>query len=201
MPKTGTPAVEERRVERRAPRARTPTTARRTARSPSGCRGQHLGHRHRVRHDLGVDLGLADPAGDQLGVLGAEVDDEDQIVLRHGPSLSAVRPPARDRASARRSHGSRRRSARCSGAAPSPRRTAPRTPVISSAMPSGSRKLRWNDRPPSVIGEWSTPCSWRCRSHSCSSSSESTPKPRWSSPVARWVNRRPGRPAAARARS
>ena len=40
--------------------------------------GQHLLDRHRVRHDLGVDLRLAHAAGDQLGVLGAEVDDEDR---------------------------------------------------------------------------------------------------------------------------
>ena len=40
---------------------------------------QHLGHRHRVRHDLGVDPRLTDPPGDELGVLGAEVDNE------HGP--------------------------------------------------------------------------------------------------------------------
>ena len=57
--------------------------------------GQHLGHRHRVGHDLGVDAGLAHAAGDQLGVLRPEVDDEDQVVLRlarcsrHDRSLSA----------------------------------------------------------------------------------------------------------------
>ena len=42
---------------------------------------EHLRDRHRVRHDLGVDPGLAHPAGDQLGVLRAEVDDEDQVVF------------------------------------------------------------------------------------------------------------------------
>ena len=36
----------------------------------------HLGRRHAVRHDLGVHVELADPAGDELGVLSAEVDDE-----------------------------------------------------------------------------------------------------------------------------
>ena len=56
---------------------------------------EHLGHRHRVRHDLGVDLGLAHPPGDQLGVLRPEVDDEDQVVLRHGPSLSRARDTGR----------------------------------------------------------------------------------------------------------
>ncbi len=43
--------------------------------------GQHLLDRHGVRDDLGVDLGLAHPAGDQLGVLGSEVDDEDEVVV------------------------------------------------------------------------------------------------------------------------
>ena len=51
---------------------------------------QHLGHGHGVRHDLGVDLRLTHAPGDQLGVLGTEVDDEDQIVLRHTRSLSSV---------------------------------------------------------------------------------------------------------------
>ena len=42
----------------------------------AGSRADHLGRRDAVRHDLGVHVELADPAGDQLGVLGAEVDDE-----------------------------------------------------------------------------------------------------------------------------
>ncbi len=44
-------------------------------------RGQ-LGGRDRVRHDLAVDPGLAHPPGDELRVLGAEVDDEDGMLLR-----------------------------------------------------------------------------------------------------------------------
>ncbi len=40
---------------------------------------EHLGHGHRVRHDLAEAAGLPHPARDQLRVLGAEVDDE------HGP--------------------------------------------------------------------------------------------------------------------
>ena len=47
-----------------------------------GLARQHLGHRHRVRHDLGVDPRLAHPPRDQLRVLGPEVDDEDQVVVR-----------------------------------------------------------------------------------------------------------------------
>ena len=40
--------------------------------------GEHLLDRHRVRHDLAVDPRLADPAGDELRVLRAEVDDQDR---------------------------------------------------------------------------------------------------------------------------
>ena len=53
---------------------------------------QHLRDRHRVRDDLGVDPGLADPAGDELGVLRAEVDDEDQVVFgAQAQDLSGLR--------------------------------------------------------------------------------------------------------------
>ncbi len=50
--------------------------------------GQHLLDRHRVRHDLGVHLGLADPARDQLRVLRPEVDNQNQLMLTHPQSLS-----------------------------------------------------------------------------------------------------------------
>jgi hypothetical protein len=46
-----------------------------------GLPGDDLGHGGGVRHDLGVHVGLADPARDQLGVLRPEVDDDDQVVL------------------------------------------------------------------------------------------------------------------------
>ena len=39
--------------------------------------GADLGERHRAGVDLAVDVQLANPAGDELGVLGAEVQDED----------------------------------------------------------------------------------------------------------------------------
>ena len=42
---------------------------------------EHLCHRHRARHDLGVDVGLADAPRDQLRVLRAEVDDENDVVV------------------------------------------------------------------------------------------------------------------------
>ncbi len=47
---------------------------------PDGRRATRLGGGGRVRDDLRVDVGLAYPAGDQLGVLGTEVDDEDRTV-------------------------------------------------------------------------------------------------------------------------
>ena len=75
--------------------------------------GQHLGDRHVVRHDLGVDVGLADPARDQLGVLGAEVDDEHRggawlmrpsLVGRSAPASPVVTACAADRRAANKCH-------------------------------------------------------------------------------------------------
>ena len=43
--------------------------------------GQHLRDGHRRGDDLAVDRGLADPAGDELRVLRAEIDDEDGAVV------------------------------------------------------------------------------------------------------------------------
>ena len=52
--------------------------------------GLDLRHRDGRRDDLRVDVRLADPAGDQAGVLGAEVDDEDGVgrhrLVLNGPS-------------------------------------------------------------------------------------------------------------------
>ena len=47
---------------------------------PLGSPRQHLGDRRGARHDLGVHVRFAHTAGDQLRVLGAEVDDEDEVV-------------------------------------------------------------------------------------------------------------------------
>ena len=44
-----------------------------------GVLGQHLGGGHGGGDDLGVDVALPHPAGDQLRVLRAEVDDEDGV--------------------------------------------------------------------------------------------------------------------------
>ena len=53
---------------------------------------QHLGERHRARHDLGVDVRLAHAASDQLRVLRSEVDDEDGVVLRTQACRRGSRP-------------------------------------------------------------------------------------------------------------
>jgi hypothetical protein len=41
--------------------------------------GQHLAHRHRRRHDLRVDVALTHAAGDELGVLRTEVNDQNGV--------------------------------------------------------------------------------------------------------------------------
>ena len=59
-----------------------------------GLLGQHLRDRHGVRHDLGVDAGLAHPSGDELGVLRPEVDHQDQVVLHVAHSRTFRREAA-----------------------------------------------------------------------------------------------------------
>ncbi len=54
--------------------------------------GEHVRHAHGVGDDLRVDVGLAHAARDQLGILRAEVDDED------GMHVSSVPPPHATRA-------------------------------------------------------------------------------------------------------
>ena len=75
MPNVGTPAVNSVGVDRRGP---VGIDRRRPAGQDDRGRaaGQHLLDRHGVRHDLAVDARLAHPAGDQLGILRPEVDDE-----------------------------------------------------------------------------------------------------------------------------
>ncbi len=53
----------------------------------AGLLGQQVGDRHRVRHDLAVDLRLAHAARDELGVLRAVVDDEHGVALEVGGGL------------------------------------------------------------------------------------------------------------------
>ena len=56
-----------------------------------GVLGQHLGGGHRGRDDLGVDLALAHPPGDELRVLRPEVHHEDRAGAggspRSGPEV------------------------------------------------------------------------------------------------------------------
>ena len=47
-----------------------------------GLLGEHVRHAHGVGDDLGVDVGLTHAARDQLGVLRAEVNDEDGVHVR-----------------------------------------------------------------------------------------------------------------------
>ncbi len=56
--------------------------------------GGDLGGGDRVGDDLAVDPGLAHPPGDQLGILGAEVDDQDRVltaVAVAGPHVAGHR--------------------------------------------------------------------------------------------------------------
>ena len=69
---------------------------------PCGASSRDAGGRDVVPHDLAVDALLAHPAGDQLGVLRAEI--EDQHALFGGRERRA-KPPAIGAASAWRLRG------------------------------------------------------------------------------------------------
>ena len=71
--------VVDRRVDRRRVGG---MDGRRTAREDDrrGPPRQHLGDRHRTRHDLGVHVRFPHAPGDQLRVLRPEVDDENEFV-------------------------------------------------------------------------------------------------------------------------
>ena len=55
---------------------------------------RELGSRQVVRDDLGVDVRLAHPPGDQLGVLRPEIDDEDGARVGHRPPSGPSRRAA-----------------------------------------------------------------------------------------------------------
>ena len=59
-----------------------------------GFLGEHVRHAHGVRDNLGVDVSLAHTARDQLGILRAEVDDEDGMHVRsvHPANGTRARP-------------------------------------------------------------------------------------------------------------
>ena len=54
-----------------------------------------------VRMDLAIDTRLADAAGDELGVLGAEVEDQDPVAVGPSGARAAVRADAVNRLSRR----------------------------------------------------------------------------------------------------
>ncbi|SQC37093.1 Uncharacterised protein [Rothia kristinae] len=88
---------------------------------------EHVLRGHRVRHDLRVDAGIAHAAGDQLGVLGAVVHDEDRAVLQitggWGLGGGHTRPFGRSSGSASDPGGRTRAAA---GSAPIPQSRTPR---------------------------------------------------------------------------
>ena len=74
----------DRRVERRRARRRGRSSGRRTGSARPAGRAATSAAVMRLRHDLGEHVQLAHPAGDELGVLGAEVDDEDGVLVAGG---------------------------------------------------------------------------------------------------------------------
>ena len=47
---------------------------------PAGTEGQDLAHRDGVGDDLRIDMGLANATGDDLGVLGAKIENQNPFV-------------------------------------------------------------------------------------------------------------------------
>ena len=91
MPNTGTPASNSAGSVRGAPSAYTEDGPpdRMIALGSPGEHARSTGIEW--RHDLGVDVRLAHPTGDQLRVLGPEVDDEHAVERRSG----CMRPESR----------------------------------------------------------------------------------------------------------
>ncbi len=163
MPNTGTPASKTAPSTLRGARL---VDRRRAAGQDDRLRaaGQHLGDRHGVRDDLGVDPGLADPAGDQLGVLRPEVDDEDQVVVgghrgSRGPfgwvtalvGAPAGSPQSSDWTSGHRPAAHRRAN---SDISPRPRRNSMRR--VSASVTRGLLGTCGNHRPGSRRGDLRT---------------------------------------------
>jgi hypothetical protein len=87
------PGLEQRRIQTRRSLL---VDRRRTAGEDDRRRilGEQLANWHRRRDDLAEAVGLAHAAGDELGVLRAEIDDDDgpglEVVLRHALTLPVV---------------------------------------------------------------------------------------------------------------
>ena len=63
---------------------------------PLGTKGPHLLHGHRVGMNLTVDFTLPDPSRNQLGVLGAEIEDENLVKLPALPTAGSAGLPGND---------------------------------------------------------------------------------------------------------
>ena len=73
-----------------------------------GLLGEHVRHAHGVGDDLGVDVSLTHAACDQLGILRAEVDDEDGMHVRSvhpANGTRARRAPSRSITHVTTAHG------------------------------------------------------------------------------------------------
>ena len=103
--------VEERRIDRGSP-LRVDAARAAGQHDRCGLLGEHLRHAHGVGHDLGVDVRLADSTGDELGVLGAEVDDEHGLRCGHSHDGSVVSAAARPLGPRRRRRGPKPRALR-----------------------------------------------------------------------------------------
>jgi len=103
---------------------------------------EHLGQRHRVGHDLGVHARLTHAAGDELGVLGAEVDDEDGAVAGHAAPPAAASRSARSRRAGRSAANQCR--ARASITKDSTGTTPPRMRTRSRVRDQRMKDQSWN---------------------------------------------------------
>ncbi len=61
-----------------------------------GVKSLHLLHGHRVGMNLAVDFTLPDPSRNQLGILGAEIEDENLVKLPALPTAGSAGLPGND---------------------------------------------------------------------------------------------------------
>jgi hypothetical protein len=123
-----------------------------------------------VRHDLAVDLRLAHAAGDELGVLGAEVDDEHGVFGRCGVRAHPAQATGADRCSER--------------------------PNLAPSTAGGAPARRSEQGAPTLSPAPGAPCACRAAPPSCPQPPSSSPAAR---PGGRSAVRRPCAADAARA--